>query len=81
MAFTFKFKVDVLKMLKEKHYTSYFLRKNRIFSESTIQDFRNGVVPSFQSLGKLCEILGVDAGDLITYVSDGSYTPPHPENK
>ena len=61
-----KYKIDILEALKEKGFTSYRIRKEKI-----LQDFRNGnVVLSADCLEKLCSILNCQIGDLIEYVSD-----------
>lgn len=66
-----KYKIDILKALKEKGFTSYRIRKEKIFGQKTLQDFRNGnVVLSADCLEKLCNILDCQIGDLIEYVSD-----------
>lgn len=75
---SFRLKYDVLAALKGKGYSTYFLRKHHIFSESTIQDLRKGNVPSFANIAKLCELLGVNVGDLVEYVPDGSVDIPAP---
>ena len=38
-----KYKINVLDSLKEKGYTTYTLRKEKLLSESTIQKLRVGV--------------------------------------
>ena len=66
-----KYKIDILEALKEKGFTSYRIRKEKIFGQKTLQDFRNGnVVLSADCLEKLCNILDCQIGDLIEYVSD-----------
>lgn len=66
-----KYKIDILEALKEKGFTSYRIRKEKIFGQKTLQDFRNGnVVLSADCLEKLCSILNCQIGDLIEYVSD-----------
>ena len=66
-----KYKIDILEALKEKGFTSYRIRKEKIFGQKTLQDFRNSnVVLSADCLEKLCNILDCQIGDLIEYVSD-----------
>ena len=53
-----KYKIDILNALKEKGFTSYRIRKEKLFGQKTLQDFRNGnVVLSAECLEKLCNIL------------------------
>lgn len=61
------YKIDVLAKLKDAGYTTYRLRKDKIFSEKTIQCFRRGEMVSFSSLDKLCQLLHCDIGDLLAY--------------
>lgn len=65
-----KFKVNPAEELRKKGYTSYRIRKERIMSESTLQKYRDGVMPSWNCFNQLCELLECQPGDLIEYVSD-----------
>lgn len=62
------YKVDVLAKLKEKGYTTYRLRNDKIFAERTIQAFRNGKMVSWESFMKLCQLLKCQPGDIIEYI-------------
>lgn len=61
------YKIDIMQALKKKGYTSYKLRKERLFGESTIQKFRNQGNLNFNDLNKLCDILECDISDIIEY--------------
>ena len=37
-----RYKIDVMDALKSKGYSTYRLRKDKIFGEKTMQDFRTG---------------------------------------
>lgn len=66
-----KYKIDVMEALKSKGYSTYKIRKEKIFGESTLQDFRNGkVVMSTDCLEKLCKLLDLSIGDIIEYVEE-----------
>lgn len=68
-----RYKIDIMEALKNKGYSSYRIRQEKIFGQKTVQDFRNGtVVLSQDLLSKLCELLECQVGDLIEYI---------PENK
>ena len=62
-----KFKIDVLEALKEKGYSSYSLRKEKILSESTIQKLRDGKGLSWDNLNTLCRLLECDISDILEY--------------
>lgn len=64
------YKGDILSRLKERGYSSTRLRKERIFGEKTMQDFRtNGIIP-YKTLDKLCNLLDCQPGDIMEYVPD-----------
>lgn len=65
------YKMDVLAALKEKGYSTYKLRKEKVFSENTLQAFRSGKMVSYETIGKLCEMLGCDVGDILMYRPEG----------
>ena len=61
------YKIDVLQALKAKGYTSYKLRKDKLFSEKTIQYFRDGQLPSWATIDKLCSLLDMGVGDILVF--------------
>lgn len=65
-----KYKFDVLSELKNRGYTSYRIRKEKIFAESTLQKFRTGQVISADNLDSLCRCLECQPGDILEYVPD-----------
>lgn len=64
------FKFDVLKALKEKGYTTYRIRADKILSESTVQKLRTGKPLSWENIETLCRLLEVQPGDLLEYKPD-----------
>lgn len=62
-----EYKINVLQALKEKGYSTYVLRKQKIFGEKTIQMLRDGVIVNTTNLDKLCYLLGCDVSDIIRY--------------
>lgn len=63
-----KYKIDVLGALKEAGYTTYKLRQEKLLAEATIQKLRSGRPISWEQLGKLCQLLHCQVGDLVEYV-------------
>ena len=63
-----KFKIDVLASLKEKGYTTYRIRQEKILSESTVQKLRAGLGVSWDNLETICELLECQPGELIEFV-------------
>lgn len=64
------YKFDVLSALKEAGFSTYRLRKEHIFSEGTIQKFRNGEVVDSKAVLSLCSILHCQPGDLLEYIEE-----------
>ena len=64
------YKMDIMQALKEKGYTSYKIRAEKLIGERQIQQIRNGEVVSNACLAKLCELLQCQPGDLIEYVRE-----------
>lgn len=64
------FKFDVLKALKDKGYTTYRIRADKILSESTVQKLRTGKPLSWENIETLCKLLNVQPGELLEYKPD-----------
>ncbi len=64
------FKTDILEALKNKGYSTYRLRKEKLLSESTMQLFRKGETVSFELLSRLCEMLGCQPGDILEFIPE-----------
>ena len=65
-----KFQVNVLAALKEKGYTTYRIRREKLLSESTVQKLRAGIGVSWDNLEIICELLQCQPADLIEYEED-----------
>lgn len=61
----FKYKVDVVRALKEAGFSTYKIRNEQIFSESTIQCFRENKMVSWETLERVCRLLHCQPGDLV----------------
>ena len=68
-----RYKIDIMESLKEKGYSSYKLRKDKIFGEATIQKFRNKEYINFDNLEKLCFLLECQPSDIIEYVKEDNW--------
>lgn len=66
----FKWKLDIINELKNKGYNTNRIRKEKIMGESMLQKLRSGKMVSWATLETICNLLGVQPGDLIEYVSD-----------
>lgn len=65
-----KYKGDILAMLKEKGFSTYTLRKERLLSEGAIQSIRAGKAISWDNIHQLCKLLDCQPGDIIEYVKE-----------
>ena len=64
------YRINILKALKKKGYTTTRLQKERILSEGSIHSLREGKVLSIKNITKLCYLLKCDVGDILVYVDD-----------
>ncbi len=66
-----KYKVDILKALKEAGYSSYRIRQEKPISEGTMQKLRKqDTTITLESLNSICNILRCQPGDLIEWVPE-----------
>lgn len=65
-----KYKENILENLKNKGYTSYRLRKDKLLAESTIQKLRNNEPIAWENIETICKLLDCQPGDIMKYVED-----------
>lgn len=65
-----QYKIDVVAALKDKGYTSYKIRQEKLLSESTIQKLRSGKGVSWENIETICRLLDCQPGDLLSYTED-----------
>lgn len=68
------YKGNILEQLKMRGYSSTRLRKERLFGQKTIQDFRTNALIPYQTINRLCALLDCQPGDIM------EYTPDAPQN-
>lgn len=62
---------EILKALKDKGYSSYRFRSEKLLGQRQLTQIRNGEVPnSMAVIGLLCKWLECQPGDLLEYVED-----------
>jgi putative transcriptional regulator len=64
----------LFEVMKEKKINTSDLRKNKIISESTLQNIRDGGGITTEAIGRLCEALKCQPGDILKYRPDESDT-------
>ena len=58
-------------LLKERGYTTYRIRKEKLISEATYSRLKNGTGGmDNRTLERLCSVLGVQPGDIMEYVEE-----------
>ena len=64
------YKKDILAELKKRGYNTNRLRKEKILAEGVLQSLRDGKAISFQNLGKICDLLECEPGDILVRVDE-----------
>ena len=64
------YKINVLNELKAAGYNTNRLRKEKLLSEGTIQNIRDGRIINAANLAKICKLLNCQPGDIMEYVED-----------
>lgn len=65
-----RFKVEPMRLLKDRGYPAIKLRRDKVFGEATMQKMRHKKITSMNEFAKLCSLLDAQPGDLIEYVPD-----------
>ena len=65
-----RYKINILKALKDKGYNTNYIRQNKIFNEPQLQQFRDNRLVTQDILDRTCKLLDCQPGDLLEYVPD-----------
>nr|WP_294485580.1 helix-turn-helix transcriptional regulator [uncultured Anaerosporobacter sp.] len=65
-----KYKIDIIQALKNIGYSTYKIRKEKIFTESQLQNIRDNKLLTQDALNKLCTLLNCQPADILEYVLD-----------
>lgn len=66
------YKIDVLSALKERGFTTYKIRKEKLLAESTVQALRRGELISLDNISRICSMLKCQPGDILIYTDEGN---------
>lgn len=66
------YSIDILAALKEKGYSTYRIRKDKLIGEAQIQKLRSNELVSKETLNTLCRLLNVQPGEILKYIPDDS---------
>lgn len=70
-----KYKLDIIQALKNIGYSTYKIRKEKIFNESQLQQMRENKILAQDAMNKLCTLLDCQPGDILEYIPDGEEPP------
>ena len=65
-----QYKIAIVDELKERGYSTYRLRKEKLIGESYLTQIRKGQLVSWEIINRLCMLLDCQPGDLVEYVPD-----------
>jgi len=65
-----KYKFDVLQTLKSAGFNTNRIRKEKLFSESTLQKFRSGEMVHTSNIDTICRLLNCQPGDILEYTEE-----------
>ena len=65
-----KYKIDIFSSLKQKGYSTYKIKQEKIFNQSQLQQIRDNKLLTQEALNKLCSLLDCQPGDILEYVPD-----------
>lgn len=66
------YSIDILAALKEKGYSTYRIRKEKLFGEAQLQKLRSNELVSKETLNTLCRLLNCQPGEILKYIPDDS---------
>ena len=64
------FKINVLQALKDKGYSTYRIKHDKLLSQSTLQKLREGKSVSWENIETFCRLLEMQPGELLEYNPD-----------
>ncbi len=67
-----KYKIDIIQALKNIGYSTYKIRKEKIFTEGQLQQIRDNKLLTQDALNKVCTLLDCQPGDILEYIPDES---------
>lgn len=65
-----KYRIDIMKELREHGFSSYELRKQKYLSESAMTKIRRGDIVGSDILDVICSLLDCQPGDILEYAPE-----------
>lgn len=63
----FRYKINIIKELKDKGYSTYRIRKENLLSEFALTCIRQNKMVSITNLEKICNLLECQPSDIIEF--------------
>jgi len=74
-----RYKVNVLKELKAKGYSSTRIRAERLMGQATLTQLRRGELVSWLNIDTICRLLECQPGDLLEYCTGEAESKESPD--
>ena len=71
-----QYKIDILNALKEKGFNTNRIRKDGLFSQSTLQKFRTNQGVDWKNIEQVCRLLECQPSDFMEYIEDNTGNIP-----
>ena len=71
-----QYKIDILNALKEKGFNTNRIRKEGLFSQSTLQKFRPNQGVDWKNIEQVCRLLECQPSDFMEYIEDNMGNAP-----
>ena len=62
-----RYKIDIMKALKEAGYSSTRIREEKLIGQSYLQQIRHQELVSWKTIDTLCGLLSCQVGDIVEY--------------
>lgn len=65
-----RYKIDIMKALKDKGFSSARIREEKLIGQSYLQQIRHGEMVSWKTIDTLCSLLQCNVGDIVEYYKE-----------
>ena len=65
-----RYKCNLIELLKNKGYSTYRIKEEKIFNQSQLHQMRHNKLVSQDALNRLCYLLDCQPGNLLEYIPD-----------
>ena len=65
-----RYRIDVVQALKDRGFSSYRIRRDKLIGEREMTKIRAGQLVSWNVFDKICELLQCQPGDIVEYIDE-----------